>query len=119
MKPEEHMGFGSIKYLENILMANQAENIFLVTGKSSYGGCGAKSAIDNYLSGFNLSRFCDFEVNPKIEDVGRGISLFREGDYDMVVAAGGGTVMDMAKLINIFSSQPGNPIEYIMNESWR
>ena len=116
MKQEEYLGLGGIKHLEDILKNNHFENIFLVTGKDSYGSCGAEEAVYSLMSRYTFSRFCDFEVNPKIEDVERGISLFREKDYDMIVAIGGGSVLDIAKLIKILSPQSGKPKEYIKKE---
>jgi|TARA_Y100000310_G_scaffold167546_2_gene167405 alcohol dehydrogenase class IV len=113
MKQEEYLGFGSIKHVESILKNNNAKNIFLVTGNGSYESCGSKEVISKLLSNYSFSRFCDFEVDPKVEDVKRGIDIFRKGNYDMVIAIGGGSVMDTAKLINILSPQSGNPVEYI------
>ena len=52
-----------------------------------------------------VERFYDFEVNPKIEDVYDGVRMALKMKPDLIVAIGGGTVLDMAKLINILSSQ--------------
>jgi len=116
MKQEEYLGFGSIKHLKDILRNNNVKNIFLVTGKDSYELCGAEESVSRLTPTYSFSRFQDFEVNPKIEDVERGIPLFREEAYDIILAIGGGSVMDMAKLLNIFSPQSGRPIEYVERE---
>ena len=116
MRQEEYIGFGSIKYLEDILRNYNARNIFLVTGKDSYRLCGAEEAVSKLPQAYSFSRFCDFESNPKLNDAERAMELFLEEDYDLILAIGGGSVMDMAKLIKIFSQQSGRPIEYVKKE---
>jgi len=113
MEQEEYFGFGSIMNLKEILKNNNVKKIFLVTGKDSYKSCGAEKAISQLISKYTFLKFCDFEENPKIEDVKKGINLFREFNPDLVIGAGGGTVLDMAKLLNILSPQTNNPEEYI------
>lgn len=116
MKQEEYFGFGSIEHLGDILAKNNAKNIFLVTGKDSYDSCGARDTISQLEPRYTFSRFCDFSDNPKLEDVEKGMRFFHENLYDMVVAIGGGSVIDMAKLISILSVQTGEPLEYITGE---
>ena len=87
--------------LKKLLIEDSPKSIFLVTGNRSYEKSGAKKFIDNLLEGFNLIRFSDFSENPKIEDVNKGINIFLENSCDYVIAVGGGSVLDMAKLINI------------------
>ena len=113
MNQQTYIGFGEINRLENILLDTQTRNVFLVTGKASYECCGAKAVLDTALSGLRVTRFSDFEVNPKIEDVEKGLELFKQGDHDLVVAVGGGSVIDIAKLINIFAAQNESPLNYI------
>ena len=87
--------------LKKLLIEDSPRSIFLVTGKKSYEKSGAKKFIDNLLNGFTVVRFSDFADNPKIEDVNKGINIFLENSCDYLIAIGGGSVMDMAKLINI------------------
>lgn len=116
MTQKEYFGFGSIKDLKEILIKNNPKNIFLVTGKKSYELCGAKKMFDNLLKSYNVTRFYDFSENPKLKDLKIGVKLFKEKEYDIIIAIGGGTVIDMAKLINIFAAQTGTPLEYIKKE---
>lgn len=113
---KEYFGIGSIKNLENILHKNKVKNIFLVTGKKSYESSGVKEKLDILLKDYNVTYFSDFETNPKIRDVEKGISLLKAKDYDIVIAIGGGSVIDMGKLINIFSAQKNGIIRYIKKE---
>lgn len=113
MDQKECVGEGSIENLKKILNSYNPYNIFLVTGKNSYFSCGAEKYLKEILKKYSVFRFCDFEGNPRIEDVKKGITLFREFNPDLVIGIGGGTVLDMAKLLNILSPQPNNPAEYI------
>jgi alcohol dehydrogenase class IV len=76
---------------------------FLVTGTGFFEKCGAKAYIDSLASEFSFSIFAESFVNPKLEDVIRGIEIFWKSDADCIVAIGGGSVIDMAKLINGFA----------------
>lgn len=108
-------GKNSINNLGKILKNNKFKKIFLVTNRDSFEECGAAKIIndifkDNYCS---FLRFYDFEINPKIEDLKKAIDLFRSQEFDAVIACGGGSALDMAKLINFFSHQEFQIEEYL------
>ncbi|MFK7832130.1 MAG: phosphonoacetaldehyde reductase [Winogradskyella sp.] len=88
--------------LKNLFSEHSTKKIFLVTGKGSYVKSGAQNYIESSLEGYEYVRFSDFEQNPKLEDALRGLELIKASQCDMVLAIGGGSVIDMAKLINIF-----------------
>lgn len=90
--------YTSIEEAEASVLSRDFRRVFFVTGKKSFENSGAKGKFDELL-GKSVGRFCDFETNPKLEDIRRGITLYRERKPDYVVAAGGGSVIDMAKLI--------------------
>lgn len=92
----------SSHYLKNLFSEYSAKRIFLVTGKASYGLSGAQDFIKSSSDDVEIVRFSDFEQNPKYEDVLKGLALYRASQCDLVLAIGGGSVIDMAKLINIF-----------------
>jgi alcohol dehydrogenase class IV len=94
-----------------ILVFNNAKNVFLVTGKLSFKAAGADDFIKKIkIDNLYFTQFDDFEVNPKIEDVQRGLALFKENQCDYIIAIGGGSVIDMAKCINAFQSNETNDI---------
>ena len=55
-------------------------------------------------------------MNPKIEDAERGVALAIEAGVDLIVGVGGGSVMDMAKLIKAFYSAPDKTKELARGE---
>ena len=52
--------------------------------------------------GMELAEFSDFEPNPKYESVISGIKTYRQKGCDLILAAGGGSAMDVAKCIKLF-----------------
>jgi alcohol dehydrogenase class IV len=119
MKQQEHIGFESINQLRPILSSLGARRIFLVTGKDSYDTCGAAEQLNRILSGCEIERFCDFRSSPKLEDTVRGIEAFRRNRWDAIVAVGGGSVIDMAKLINFFACNDIEPLVYFKQKGFR
>jgi len=103
---KEYIGFGGILHLKEILAELNAQSIFLVTGNKSYVASGAQACLEGLLKDYTVHRFCDYSANPKCEDVKRGIELFRKRRFDTVIAVGGGSAIDMAKLINFLSVNP-------------
>lgn len=78
-------------------------------GKKSYVTCGA-AAVMNEVCGIlrcSVTEFYDFEENPKIEDVRKGLSLLVSSNSSLIVGIGGGSVLDMSKLLRFFYSYSG------------
>ncbi|MHC4483030.1 MAG: phosphonoacetaldehyde reductase [Planctomycetota bacterium] len=106
MTQKEFVGPGSIVCLKEILAELGSKRIFLVTGKRSYSACGAEACLQELLEDYEVHRFCQFTVNPKVDDIDRGIDAFRATGCDTVIAVGGGSTIDMAKAINYLAVQP-------------
>lgn len=58
--------------------------------------------------GIKLIPFQDFQPNPLYENVVEGVKLFREEKCDGIIAVGGGSAMDVAKCIKLYSNLPGS-----------
>jgi alcohol dehydrogenase class IV len=113
LKQQEYIGFGSVKQLGPILNKLNAKRIFLVTGKNSYHLSGAQKYLKRMLVDHRIERFYDFSNNPKSEDITRGIEKFKKNQHDIVIAVGGGSIIDMAKLINYFACNNMEPTKYL------
>lgn len=83
---------------------NPVRKVLAVTGKSSYDVCGARTVIDGLKSELDLeiSRFANFSVNPQYEDLQNGLDVMRGTNPDIIIAIGGGSVIDMAKLMRYY-----------------
>ena len=54
--------------------------------------------------GTRLVRFSDFQPNPLYESVVSGIQAFLQNDCKAIIALGGGSAIDVAKCIKLFSN---------------
>lgn len=104
-----YRGSASIDELLPALEQYAGRHILLVRGKRSYEACGAKRHFDAIFKalGISVSEFFDFEENPREPDLQRGLSLFGTFPISAVVAVGGGSVLDMAKLLRFFHAYVG------------
>lgn len=115
----EQAVFRSHQYndLKHLITKVPVDKIFLVHGKNSYESSGAKNFIQKLLGSEAYGVFHDFEVNPQLNDLQAGVECFRKVDYKLIVAIGGGSVLDMAKLISVFSHQQSNLNDLISGDS--
>lgn len=111
MQQQLFLGEYSIEKLFPIVQKYHPKQIFLVRGKKSYEICGAKEIMEDIFTNLlcEVTEFFDFEKNPKIEDMNRGLMLLRQCSAPIIIAIGGGSVLDMAKLIRFFYSFSGEP----------
>lgn len=110
---KEFFGVRAIENLREILLMQKSDKIFLVTGKKSFEISGAQKIFKGLSKEFEFIRFSNFSENPKFEELENGINLFRNSNCENVMAVGGGSVIDMAKLINILTVQDKNSADYI------
>jgi alcohol dehydrogenase len=94
-----HLRENAIAELEVILREHSTRKPFFVVDELVYSASGAADILDPVLSSFEAIRFNGFEPNPKLSDVERGIEMFRKTQPDIIIAFGGGTAIDLAKLI--------------------
>lgn len=87
--------------------------VFLVTGHQSYENSGAASFFASILADRKVVRFSDFTPNPKIEHLICAIDAFQASESKLIISIGGGSSIDLAKLVNYFSSEGINPDDYI------
>lgn len=100
--------------LSDILQQRSAERAFLVTGRASFALSGAEQILAPILADKHVVRFNDFSPNPTAEDVARGVALFRAAACDIVIAVGGGSALDIAKVINLCGSHDGDSTDYLV-----
>ncbi len=115
MSQEIYFGYGVHKELASILKKHTPRNIFLITGKKSFTLSGAKKLLGEIINKYNNIRFFNFEINPKLKDIIKGIDLFNESKCDFIIGVGGGSVIDVAKAISILVKQKANIKEVIKN----
>lgn len=112
----EFVGKGSIRHLAEILEQEKPKTILLVTSKEAYEKSRAQAMFASLLERFQVFTFSEFRENPKIEDIQKGIELFRRVFPDLVLAVGGGSALDVAKSVNVLANQSGEALEYVFKE---
>jgi len=112
MKQEEYSGIGAVNNLENILSREKVKKIFLVTGKKSLQDPVIMTTVNRISNNYDVSRFSNFS-DDDIKRVENGILELHESKPEIVIAIGGGKVMDTAKLINIISANGNDVIKLI------
>lgn len=91
--------------LDAYLREHPAKKILLVCGRSIQ-----SLRINNYFkklesrTDIQIIRFSDFQPNPLYGSVVEGVKLFHRENCDLIVAVGGGSAMDVAKCIKLFSN---------------
>jgi alcohol dehydrogenase class IV len=113
---KEIIGEGSIQSLEGILKHYSAQRVFLATGKKSYELSGAKEKIEKLLKRRDYHRHFDFEENPKFPDLLQGARDIRAYKPDIIVAIGGGSVMDTAKILSVLPTDTSKAKKVIKGE---
>ena len=99
-------GLGSLEKLKVILKNYEVSRIMVVTGKKSFETSGAKIQIIEALRDFQVTFYSDFDPNPKLGDVIKGVELINNNATELLICIGGGSVIDMAKLIKACCLEP-------------
>ena len=87
------------------ILSHGLKKILLVSGNSII-----RQKINTYFEllperlGISVIRFTDFTPNPLYESVVEGVRVFHEEDCSGIIAVGGGSAMDVAKCIKLYSN---------------
>ena len=109
--PLTHIGPGALSRLGDVLDGFGTPSIFLVADADAYRLSGAEAVAAPALQGRRLVRFDGFAANPRLVDAEKGLALFRRAPCDTLLAIGGGSAIDMAKLVGALAANDGPPAE--------
>ena len=108
-----HYGEGAIAEVAAILDQLGGRKVFLVADEPAYEVSGAADELETLFADCGIARFSGFKPNPKLEDIQRGIQQFCGSSPDVVIAVGGGTAIDLAKLIGTLADHQADPRKMI------
>ena len=111
-----HVGTeGAVDFVRRFALRRRpGTKLFLVAGIHAYQESGAAGLIGTALEGCEVARFSAFGANPKLEDLHRAIEAFACSGADRLLAVGGGSAIDMAKLVNYFASTGITPEDFCL-----
>lgn len=110
------MGDSSCDEILQILQDHTVKRFMLVCGSSFH-----SLAIADKIKAFPIPHtvFSAFSPNPKYEDIYEGVKLFNREECDFILSVGGGSSMDVAKCIKLFSTMKQGQLflkqEYLEN----
>lgn len=61
-------------------------------------------------AGVEIVEFTDFEPNPKYDSAVNGLRIFEDRECTFIIAAGGGSAIDVAKFIKVYAGLDGDKI---------
>ena len=100
-------GKGVIKDLPDVL-AGFGKNVLLTYGGGSIKKMGLYDEVKRLLKDFNIVELSGIEPNPKYDpSVLTGAKLCKENNIDVILAVGGGSVLDCSKAISVCSKYDG------------
>ena len=107
-----HVGDGIVASIDDLINPSPRA-VFVVADRAAYRASGACDVLQPWLERRSHVIFDEFEPNPDLDAVERGIDVFRTGEWDAVLAVGGGTALDLGKLIPMFAVQEAPSMQLI------
>ncbi len=94
-------------------LENYGKNILLVYGKGAIKSIGLYDKVTEILkqSGKSVVELAGIKSNPTYRQVLRGADLVRKNNIDLILAVGGGSVIDCSKAISVSAYCEGDPWE--------
>ena len=115
---EVHFGRGQIEQL-GPSVKKYGTRTLLVYGGGSIKKNGLYDTVQSLFRDFGITsvELSGVEPNPRIDTVRRGVQLCRDHQVEVVVAVGGGSAIDCAKVIAAGAKYDGDPWEIVLDGS--
>lgn len=98
-------GAGSISELSTLAKEPGAKNIIILTDEAIY-RTGITARAEKMLSDYNIKIVKDIPPEPEYTQVINIYHQIKNNNFDMIVAIGGGSVMDTAKILAVLPTNP-------------
>lgn len=96
------------KTIEEWIKKNNIQRIFLVCGNSINLLTKISTYFEELSAISDIIKFDEFRPNPLYESVVKGVDVFRKNSCDGIIAVGGGSAIDVAKCIKLYSNIEGD-----------
>lgn len=109
-------GKGQVKCLPELL-APYGKKVLMVYGGGSIRKIGLYDKVKELLADFQVFELGGVEPNPKITSVREGAAICKEEKIDVVLAVGGGSTIDAAKVMAGAAFYDGDPWDLVVDNS--
>lgn len=107
-------GAGELNNLHKQAMPGKKAMVVISNGKSTRENGTLDRTLEQLrMAGVETALFDKVEANPLKSTVEAGAKFAKDNDCDFVVALGGGSVMDAAKIMAMYALQPGELWDYV------
>ena len=111
-------GEGGWARIGDYLNLIKADKVLLVTGHAMYQKSGAAKALEPILQNHKITHLTCTHPNPCVEDIARLMEQVDfEGGYQAMIAVGGGSVIDCAKLLKAFRLDPSLADDFFQHQN--
>lgn len=111
-EPKTISGIDSIKKIPELLKKYNLKQPLVVTDNGLHSLGLVNPLLDEISkSGLNYGYFYDVNANPTILNVENGLSIYKMVGCDSIIAVGGGSALDCAKMIGARASNPNKSVE--------
>lgn len=105
-------GWGSLARLPELVKSVGGTRA-LVVGDPGVAKAGLVERVVSALGGVvPVTTFTDIESDPDARSVDAGVQLAKSKECDVIIGVGGGSAMDVAKVIGVMLTNPGNIRDY-------
>lgn len=111
-----YFGKGQLSHLGQVTR-EYGSRVLLVYGGGSIKKNGLYDKVMDQFTGLSVTELSGVAPNPRIDSVREGVKLCRDWDVDVVVAVGGGSVTDCAKVVAAGVNYNGDPWDLVVDPS--
>ena len=100
------------------VLGHAEQRVLLVTGRESYQKSGAKQRLDLILAGHSVMHMHTRGPNPQLSDITPLVLRYESFNPTVVIAVGGGSVIDSAKALRLLAYQGTKPEVLVKNNTY-
>lgn len=116
VRTDVRFGKGAVRFLPELLEP-YGKKVLLVYGGGSIKRTGVYQQVLEQLKGFEVFELSGVEPNPKITSVRAGAKICKEQGVDVVLAVGGGSCIDAAKVMAAAAFYDGDAWDLVLDSA--
>lgn len=93
------------------------KRVLLMYGKDSIKRSGLYDTVIELLKDFDIFEYSGIKSNPLLRDVEAAVEVAKANNVDMILAVGGGSVIDSAKVVSLGAKVDFSPWEFMIQKA--